>query len=612
MITRYLTSLLMVPVWVSASATVYFSSGPASKKFPADLTTENANGLIPYEQVYKHGYTADGWTVEAVDETSYSFVAPSFSGTSDAQDSWLTTAPFTVGKATSWIRWNAKSVLPGFPEDYDVVVTDTGSQEKVTVTSVVGEYSEWQTRAVSLADFEGKEITVSFVCKSINKYMLAVRNIFAGEFDTPEWIIDDRSPRYVAVSEGATAVGTITNMGADAKEATIVCRVGDLEMTSETRASWETTDTYEFSFDLPVSLDEATAYTIGISDKEGNFTPLTSSSVFASHFARNLVVDEGTGMWCNNCPDGILELDKLKSEYGEQIIELSCHVNDLLAMDDYWSNLKFYAVPYMMLNRNHDTAGSTSKNFKKEYEIPTIAGITMPLWVINVKNGIAEVTVTSRFAETLDNSDGRYRIGYTVTADIFSPETPEYYQANSLVYSKGKQYYILPSAIPCMLARFENAVIHEKFAFTGIEGSLPVNIEAGEDYSTSFTITFPEIAEKAEKLRVVAYILDTTTGTILNAASLLASTVNSIDCIPDGNGNNSVSLRVLPSGKCLIQGVSDDEIVTITVTDAAGRTTDKVKATKARIEEMVLNMPKGVAIISIMTSTGKAVVKAIG
>lgn len=607
MICRYFAALLMVPVWLSTSATVYFSSGPTSKKFPSDLTTENGNGLAPYEQVYKHGYTADGWTVESVDENSYSFVAPSFSGTDEAQDSWLTTDPFIVESGNSWIRWNAKSVLPGFPETYDVIITETTSRQNVTVAHVEAEDPEWQTRAVSLSDFEGKEITLSFVCRSVNKYMLAVKNIFAGEFDTQEWLIEDRTPRYAAVSEGVSVEGSITNMGAGADGVLIVCRAGDIELTDEIGETWASTESYDFSFDLPVALNEATSYTIGIRAKDGNFTSLTSSSVFTSHFVRNLVVDEGTGMWCNNCPDGILELDKLKSEYGDNIIELSCHVNDLLALDDYWTNLKFYAVPYMMLNRNHDTEGSTSKNFKKEYEIPTIARITLPA-NITVDNGTAEVEVISRFAESLDNSDGRYRIGYTVTADIFSPETPEYYQANNLIYARGKQYYILSSAIPCMLARFENVVIHEEFAFSGIEGSLPEKIETDDDYSTSFKIKFPEIADTAERLRVVAYILDTTTGIILNATSSPATPANGIDCI---YGNNSISLKILPSGKCLIQGVGDNEIINLTVTDSAGRITDNVETTKSHIEGMVLNMPKGVAIVSITTSGGNAVTKAV-
>lgn len=595
-------------MWITASATTYFSANPTSTRFPANITTQNANGVLPVKDMYKHGYTAEGWTIETVDGATYSFLSPSYSATENAQDSRLTTIPFTVETGGAWLRWSAKSVLPGFPEAYDVVVSVTGNGDPLTLASIEAEDFEWHTRLISLEEFVGKEISVSFICRSINKYMLAIQNIFAGEFDTHEWIASNTTPRYASVADGVVATGSILNVGAEMKNAMIACRIDDMQLTSEIHDTWATAEAYDYRFDLPLSLNELTQYSIGILDNEGVFTPIEESDVFASNFVRNLVVDEGTGMWCPNCPGGTLDLEQLKREYADNIIELSCHVNDVFALDNYWANLRFYAVPYMMLNRDPDTAGSSPKNFKKEYISPTLAEIILPSYV-KEENKKIEVNVTCRFAVGIGNSDDRYRIGYTLKGDIFSPSNYEYYQENNLTFTRYKQYYILPSLITAPLARFENVVLDEEFAFFGIEGSLPEDIDPMTDYSLSFEVDLPPLADKAENVEVVAYILDTATGEIMNAAASPVETSNGIETIADNSINGKIAINVSPDGKCLIQGVADGEKIRIIVADPAGRIFDSIDSTKETLESISLKFPKGIAIVTLHTPTQTAVTK---
>lgn len=527
-------------MWLSASAATYFSAGPADNRFPANLSAANISEISPLEEGYKHGFTTDGWTVEPIESTGYSFVAPTYTGSDTPIEAWLTTTPFTVEQNGAWLRWQAKSVLPGFPETYDVVVTETSGGEAVTLFSVGEEDYIWHTRLASLDDFVGKEISVSFVCKSINKYMLAVKEIFAGDFTKPEWVIDNKSRRYASISEEATANGSVTNIGAPAEGVAVVCEVGDEVLSFDIDGVWDTSETIDFSFNLPLSLNEYTSYTVGIKDKEGTVTTLASSDVFASYFERNLMVDEGSGMWCNNCPDGILELDNLKRSFPGNIIEITCHTNDPFALRRYWDNLQFYAIPYMMLNRNHSTAGGSSKNFTQEYSAPTIAEITLP-GTVTPTNGYLELEAAVRFAEDIDNSGDRYRIGYTVTADIFSPENETYYQSNSRTFPRYAQYYLLPSTIPSTLARFDNVALSEEYTFSGIEGSIPTAIVAMESYATSLNVALPELAQNAESARIVTFILDSESGAVLNAASASINVTNSIDILPSDNDSNSNS-----------------------------------------------------------------------
>lgn len=608
MIAKYLTLLtFLAPVWVSASAAAYFSAVPSDDRFPSNLSTSNVAGVTPLEQCYKHGFTKDGWTVEAVESGSYAFVCPSYTGSGSELDSRLTTSSFNVEEKGAWLRWNAKSVLPGFREAYDVVVAVAGKPEEVVIANIDAEDSQWNTHLVSLDDFVGEEIVVSFVCRSVNKYMLAVKEIFAGVFAAPEWKIINTGSRYASASDGAYASGTITNIGGDALNAEIFCKVGGDVTASEPIGEWFTGETREYKFELPVALNEATVYSIGIKDNEGNESVLASSDVFASHFKRTLFVDEGTGMWCNNCPDGILELDRLKEEYGDNLIEVSCHTRDPLAMDAYWSDLKFYAVPYMMLNRNRQTVGGSSKYFSAEYLSPTIAEISLPGIVVAEENAVA-MEGGVRFAEDFDNADGRYKIGYTVVADIFSPESKDYYQQNNLTFPRGCQYYILPSLIPPTLARFENVVVDDTYSFSGIEGSLPARIDAMVEYASSFTIALPEICREAEEVRVAAYVIDTESGCIMNAASSVVAFPNSVECVVDTD-SRKLTLKISPSGACLVQGIAEDEQVELIVTDPQGRIFDSFRSTPGQLAGRVFSYPSGLAIIMASANGHSATAK---
>lgn len=70
-------------------------------------------------------------------------------------------------------------------EDYKVMVStgndDTGSFKELF--SVNGESYFWKTHTVSLKQFAGQKIYIAFVCTSLNKYILAIDNMYIGELD---------------------------------------------------------------------------------------------------------------------------------------------------------------------------------------------------------------------------------------------------------------------------------------------------------------------------------------------------------------------------------------------------------------------------------------------
>ncbi len=235
-------------------------------------------------------------------------------------------------------------------------------------------------------------------------------------------------------------------------------------------------------------------------------------------FTRKLVVDHGTGTWCTNCPVAEIDLDALRNEYPERLIELNTHVNDIMANKPYWDALKWYSVPRMMLNRIKATEGDGTKKFKDYYDQPSQFSVKVKYAEDEPGHGIYRITGKVQVAETIDNSDDRYRMAYVVTADFHKPENPLYAQKNNCTQPVYGAYYYLPSLIPAPLMYYDDVTATYETAFTGVEGSLPATLEPGVTYDFRVDMDRPELVMNSSGISYgVLFVLDTKTGEILNA-----------------------------------------------------------------------------------------------
>lgn len=244
-----------------------------------------------------------------------------------------------------------------------------------------------------------------------------------------------------------------------------------------------------------------------------------ASTGYGDPFIRRYLVDRGTGIWCVNCPAGDIAVEQLVEQYGDRIVTVNTHVNDVLGNQAYWDRLHWYSVPYMMLNRIKASAGDNTNKFKRYYDQPTSFAIRID--EIPAPQGrLLEMTAHVSVSETIDNGDGRYRLGYVLTGDFHDPANPEFIQKNNCNLPSYGPYYYLPSSILPELMYYEDVTLTSEDAFTGIEGSLPASMEAGKDYEVRWQAEVPGILPDAAQSRVVAYVLDTATGEIQNTDAL--------------------------------------------------------------------------------------------
>ena len=115
--------------------------------------------------------------VSSVGIRGFAAVSPTRSLEAGLQKNRLSTAFFKVEEKGAVLRWAGKSILPAIAERYLVQVTEEGSGGFRTIAEVPGENYEWTFHSVSLDEFAGKKISVSFVTDSGDGYRSEERRV---------------------------------------------------------------------------------------------------------------------------------------------------------------------------------------------------------------------------------------------------------------------------------------------------------------------------------------------------------------------------------------------------------------------------------------------------
>lgn len=585
---------------------------------PADVSVANENSLLPNASGYKRGWTDQGWTVDRYGNRGYVAVSPTFTVVIDEDGH---TGPVSPSRnvmrlpslsisAGDFLSWHAVSSHPDFPEAYRVEATVDGVSTVLFETEA--ENAVWTPRMVDLSALAGKDAVISFVCVSENRYMLAIDDIEVGQPQGLSLVADDRTEIYHGPEATAPVTVYVLNSGASISGGKVVLSV-DSESLGEIQVSelWHPGETREFEFELPLELNRRTEYEVSYLPADGGESVrLSSKTLYSSNFKKRLVVDKGTGMWCVNCPEGILDIENIERQFGESLIPLDTHTtsgsesSDLLANPDYFSALGFRSVPWMMLNRIKNSSASNTQQFPNFYFKP----VKLDLHVSGIEkegDGAARVSVSVSASENMDNSTDRYRIGYVLTSDIYRPDDYRYFQRNGSTKVTSDRFYYLPSRIPAPLCVFHNVTLTSRTAFDGIKGSLPATVSENATVEYKLSFDKPEMVDNIDDVRVVAYVLDTETGEIL-AADALKVADGDISGIRDVAADNAT---------CSISVTADGEIVLDFAKPAAYRleifSVDGRKCVSTYGEESAravhrFNQAKGMYIVRV-TADGKQV-----
>lgn len=583
-------------------------------RLPKEISASNANGLSPVLECYAAGYTTGGWTVDRVGLKGYCAVSPTHTRSDEACENIMALPELDIEDGM-WLRWDALSVHPDFPESYRVeAVAEEGNP--VTLLDVDAEEGVWTTHIIPLSEYAGRRLGIRFVCTSTNRFMLAISKLSIGVPSTPEFVTIDSTARYAGIidSDAALVKVTATNVGATADFPYVECGNGEdssLYGSYPLSSEWLTGETRTFAFEIPLGENggKHTYTVVALAAQGSDRVTLCEGTVYASWYTRTLLADKGTGMWCQNCPKGILEMEKLEREFGDAVIGVDTHSYpdlDPLANPSYWDGLGFVAAPYFMLDRLKGSVGGSADGFSRYYDRPTAFKITIDEIRPEGDDAI-RVTAGVTTAVDTDNSTDRYRIGYVLTADFYQPDERKFAQHNDVSTPSGDRFYFLPTRIPADLMKYHDVSLTSANAFSGFEKSLPSKLEQGVEYSFSWNVARPELLDDIADGRVVAYLIDTESGAIENTAARSPGQETSVPSLTV----NDAALPVVDviAGGSLRVTLPDAGGYTLDVFDISGCLRLSVSGVANPQDCVAASLCNGFYLVRVTASCGSAIYK---
>lgn len=322
------------------------------------------------------------------------------------------------------------------------------------------------------------------------------------------------------------------------------------------------TGTYEKQITITKVNGEANQSTSGVTTK-GNLIVLPRIA------QRKVVEEEFTASGCWYCTRGIAGMKALSDKYPDTFIGIAVHGSmnypDPMQIESYYDSETFsnfvVGYPTAVLNRTQvvdpyfGSSSSTMLGIVDDVEalmqVPALAEVNVsPVWN-DEANTVIDVNTDVTFL--FDSDDAPYALAYVLVEDGLSGANDNsqysygWWQANAYMGAQGAESepYLYewvtrgenatPGGNPQLAGPYVKDVVYDHVAVmtqdidTGVEGSItaPIVLDAVQSHSTTFDLSngiepyysnyYGDLLQDKSKLKVVALLINTETGEIVNA-----------------------------------------------------------------------------------------------
>lgn len=605
----FVSSIVMFGAQLHATDILEYYSCDFSEGIPTDMTLYDRDGeTLHYTMVQRGFQSTDSW-ISLREEGTENYYAASASRfkveadkTSIPADDWLVLPEIWMRGGEGKLSWKSRifNDQSSRKSSYDVRISTTGSRPEDFTDEPIMKIDEtdeqWNSYSLDLSQYAGLHIWIAFVNITDNGEILGLDDItitgdrglaeislFPGNYAT-----GDPSSIIIGGTLTAGTVEPITSFSA-------TCLAGGKKYeVSYPDLNLLPGESIDFSF--PVELDiiygDSFEYVVSPVVNGVTFDDIVQTTTYLAFLPeRRVVIEEATGTWCQYCPMGILAFEILEERYPDTFIPIAIHMIegvDPMAMDSYanqnifsggapsgWVDRLVYSTHPMMLTRidNQRTYTTLMGGFEtlllERMAVTPMADVSLTAEISS--DGMLSVKSISRYPVNVEDAD--YRLCFVLTEDHVSGSVEDgYTQMNG--YSGAGEilggYESLPRVIVENL-EFNHVARAIYNDYNGIAGSIPSSITAGENYTYEFNHKLPNNIQNNENLNVIAFVLDHSTGEIMNAASIRPAT-SGVDTI----SKNGSDFKVLKSeDQITVSSLDPQTEISLQLMDISGRVLDK-------------------------------------
>lgn len=499
---------------------------------------------------------------------------------------------------------------------FDETITPGDSEDNLT--------DNWINYSIRLDEFSGKNVYIAFVNENQDQSIIFIDNLkvaYHGDYLigvlSPSTVVDQKSTEIKAFIK-VTGDKTYNNLS-------VTCTNADGTFSDTYEASGlsldKNSENYIFTFknELPLEIGKQNNFKISAYLDGIQYSIQSSISDLAFEPLKRVLIEEGTGSWCGNCPLGILAFEHMNKIYGEQVIPIAIHNGDQMAYTEYENFLGFSSFPSGFVNRidtlyapaistNVDgsleysfTSNEGNQTFEdiviRELQEPTYSDLNISHAIYDNNKGIIEIKTSLKYA--MDMSSINQNLSFIVIENGVSGVQNNYFYNNEDPFfgEWGKNQEHGQS-----LTKVEYNEVARKVlgSFSGIAGSVPGNATANSEINYMIQQTIPGTVSNWENAEVVAILIDANTGKVVNAAKKeFVSGTSGINEYSDNTNN----LRIYSVLSNIIIEFNKDSEASVSIFDLKGSMIKSVntKATAGENLEIGLENVKGIYIVKVVT-----------
>ena len=272
-----------------------------------------------------------------------------------------------------------------------------------------------------------------------------------------------------------------------------------------------------------------------------------SVNIYKYLYDRNVVIEEGTGTWCGWCVRGIVAMEKMKEEHPDDFIGIAVHNNDKMETPAYSQALNFTSYPACNLNRSEKQLSVDTLSLEAYYQYGKIQRALGQIEITSTRYDADETLGVSISSEFCYTGTDRYNIALVLVEDSITGYLQNNYFSGG-GYGTLRGFENMPKTVSVPFYDVARGIYPSYEGETFVE-----SVEDGKTYTFSHTITLPVGIQHKSKLSLVALLIDSDTGVIVNAAKKQLGLRD--DETPTGDGEDDEEQQI-SDYRCVDMGLS--------------------------------------------------------